>query len=127
MRWTRWRAGCVTPGCGTAGARIGRSINYVPGLNVDADGTPKIDGILADDSATGLWQPIVMQEGKDALFATERERAGFVPQIDVTHQMYNAETPGDRPSWVSKRQSARGNRAWRGPVPSSSMRWTGLK
>jgi hypothetical protein len=85
----------------SAGARIGRSINYVPGLNLAPDGKRYIDGILADDSATGLWQPVIMRDGKDVLFASDAERAAFVPQIDITHQMYNAETPGDRPDYVS--------------------------
>ncbi len=85
----------------SAGGRIGRSINYVPGLNIGPDGKPFIDGILSDDSATGLWLPIVMKNGKDVLLATEQERQRFVPQIDVTHQMYNRETPGERPEWIS--------------------------
>ena len=97
----------------SAGGRIGRSINYVPGLNVGPDGRPIIDGILSDDSATGLWLPVVMKDGKDVLFATDAEKAAFVPQIDVSHQMYNREAPGDRPDWVStsylenKRNNAR--------------------
>ena len=54
-----------------------------------------------------------MKDGKDVLFATDAEKAAFVPQIDVTHQMYNREAPGDRPDWVStsylenKRNNAR--------------------
>jgi hypothetical protein len=85
----------------SAGGRLGRSINYVPGLNERPDGGVWIDGILSDDSATGLWQPVVIQDGKDVLFATDAGRARFVPQIDITHQMYNRETPGERPPWVS--------------------------
>lgn len=85
----------------SAGGRVGRSLNYVPGLNVGPDGKPRIDGILVDDSATGLWQPVVMKDGRDVLLATAADRAAFVPQIDVTHQLYNAEAPGERPDWVS--------------------------
>jgi hypothetical protein len=97
----------------SAGGRVGRSLNYVPGLNLAPDGKKVFDGILADDSATGLWLPIVMKDGKDVLFATDAEKAGFVPQLEITHQMYNAESPGEKAPWVStsylwnKRQNAR--------------------
>lgn len=97
----------------SAGGRIGRSLNYTPGLNRAPDGKPVFDGILADDSATGLWLPIVMKDGKDVLFATEAERAGFVPQLEVTHQLYNAVSPGEKAAWASanyllnKRENAR--------------------
>jgi hypothetical protein len=85
----------------SAGGRIGRSLNYVAGLNRRTGGRPFFDGILADDAATGLWLPVVMKDGRDVLFATEAERAAFVPQIDLTHQMYNAESPGEKAPWVS--------------------------
>lgn len=97
----------------SAGGRIGRSLNYVPGLNRDHSGRPVFDGILADDSATGLWLPIVMKDGRDVLFETEEAKAAFVPQLDVSHQMYHAESPGEKAPWVStnylvnKRQNAR--------------------
>ncbi len=85
----------------SAGGRIGRSINYTPGLNKGADGKAVFDGILADDSATGLWLPVVMKDGKDVLFATDAEKAAFVPQLEVSHQMYNAESPGEKAPWIS--------------------------
>ncbi|HEX9562886.1 MAG TPA: hypothetical protein VF981_02900 [Gemmatimonadaceae bacterium] len=87
----------------SAGARIGRSLNYTPGLNADARGEPVIDGFLLDDSATGLWLPVVMREGRDVLFATEADRAAFRPQIEIVHQMYNSiwERAPERPDWVS--------------------------
>ncbi len=44
----------------SAGARIGRSINYTPGLNTAANGNPVYDGFLMDDSATGF-----MATGRD--------------------------------------------------------------
>lgn len=97
----------------SAGGRIGRSLNYVPGLNRDPAGRPVFDGILAGDSATGLWLPIVMKQGRDVLFSTDAERAAFVPQLEVTHQMYNSESPGEKAPWIStnylenKRQNAR--------------------
>jgi len=31
--------------------------------------------------------PVVMKGGRDVLFATDAEKAAFVPQIDITHQM----------------------------------------
>jgi hypothetical protein len=97
----------------SAGGRLGRSLNYVPGLNVGRDGKRVFDGILADDSATGLWLPVVMKDGADVLFATDAQKAAFVPQLEVTHQMYNAESPGEKAPWIStnylqnKRQNAR--------------------
>ncbi|MBA2305865.1 MAG: hypothetical protein H0W08_24975 [Acidobacteria bacterium] len=97
----------------SAGGRIGRSLNYTPGLNRNVAGQPVFDGILADDSATGLWLPVVMKNGKDVLFETDAARAGFVPQLEISHQMYNAESPGEKAPWVStnylenKRQNAR--------------------
>lgn len=97
----------------SAGARIGRGLNYTPGLNRGRDGAPAFDGILADDGAAGGWLPVVLKEGKDVLFASDAERAAFVPQLDVTHQMYNNIWPSQRPSWMSpsylenKRNNAR--------------------
>ena len=85
----------------SAGGRIGRGINYTPGLNVGRDGKPAFDGIMADDSAAGGWLPVVMKDGKDVLFQTDAERAGFVPQIDVTHQLYNNVWDRERPEWIT--------------------------
>lgn len=99
----------------SAGARIGRSLNYTPGLNVRARGEPVFDGFLLDDAATGLWLPVVMRDGRDVLLATAADRAAFRPQIEIVHQMYNSiwERASERPDWVSasylanKRQNAR--------------------
>jgi hypothetical protein len=97
----------------SAGARMGRGLNYTPGLNVGEGGRPVFDGILADDGAAGGWLPVVMRDGKDVLFARESERAAFVPQIDVSHQMYNNIWPPKKPDWMSpsylenKRNNAR--------------------
>jgi hypothetical protein len=85
----------------SAGARIGRTLNYTPNLNRGRDGKPVFDGILADDSATGLWLPVVMRDGKDVSLVTDAEKAAFVPQLEVTHQMYNAESPGEKAPWIS--------------------------
>jgi hypothetical protein len=97
----------------SAGARMGRGLNYTPSLNRGADGKPIFDGILADDGAAGGWLPVVMKDGKDVLFATEADKAAFVPQIDVSHQMYNNIWPPKKPDWMSasylenKRNNAR--------------------
>lgn len=87
----------------SAGARIGRSTNYTPGLNVDAEGGAVFDGFLLDDSATGLWLPVVMRDGRDVLLGTEEDRAAFRPQIEIVHQLYTKvwERAPDRPDWVS--------------------------
>ena len=97
----------------SAGARIGHSINYTPGLNVGRDGKRFYDGLLLDDPAAGTWYPVVMKDGKDVLFTTAAEKAAFVPQIDVAHQMYNNIWPPNHPDWMSssylenKRNNAR--------------------
>jgi hypothetical protein len=87
----------------SAGARIGRSLNYLQRLNVNARGEPVFDGFLLDDAATGLWLPVVMENGRDVLLATDADRAAFRPQVELVHQMYNAmwERAPDRPDWVS--------------------------
>jgi hypothetical protein len=97
----------------SAGARIGHAVNYAPGLNADRDGKRLFDGILADDPAAGTWYPVVMKGGKDVLFSTAAEKAAFVPQIDVAHQMYNNIWEPKHPAWMSdsylenKRNNAR--------------------
>jgi hypothetical protein len=85
----------------SAGARIGHDVNYAPGLNVGRDGNRFFDGILADDPAAGTWYPVVMKGGKDVLFTTDAEKAAFVPQIDVVHQMYNNIWAPHHPAWMS--------------------------
>jgi hypothetical protein len=97
----------------SAGARIGRGINYTPGLNRARDGRPVFDGMLLDDSAAGTWLPVVMKDGRDVLFASDAEKSAFVPQLEVTHQMYNNIWPLKTPDFVSssylvnKRNNAR--------------------
>jgi Alpha/beta hydrolase domain len=85
----------------SAGARIGRGLNYTPGLNVGRDGKPFFDGFLNDDPAAGTWYPVVMKDGRDALLTTDTAKAAFAPQIDVAHQMYNNIWPPKHPSWMS--------------------------
>ena len=97
----------------SAGARIGRGINYTPGLNRGRDGKAMFDGILADDGAAGGWLPVVMKGGKDVLLTSAADKAAFVPQLDVSHQMYNNIWPSKRPDYMSnsylanKRNNAR--------------------
>jgi Alpha/beta hydrolase domain len=97
----------------SAGARIGHAVNYAPGLNVGRDGKRFFDGILADDPAAGTWYPVVMKDGKDVLLSTDTEKAAFVPEIDVAHQMYNNIWEPKHPAWMSdsylenKRNNAR--------------------
>jgi hypothetical protein len=97
----------------SAGARMARGLNYTPGLNRGEGGRPIFDGILADDGAAGGWLPVVFKDGKDVLLASEAAKAAFVPQIDVSHQMYNNIWPPKKPDWMSasylenKRNNAR--------------------
>ncbi len=97
----------------SAGARIGHSINYTPGLNVGRNGQRFFDGLLLDDPAAGTWYPVVMKDGKDVLLMTAADKAPFVPQIDIAHQMYNNIWPPQHPAWMSssylenKRNNAR--------------------
>jgi hypothetical protein len=97
----------------SAGARIGHSINYTPGLNTTRDGKRFFDGLLLDDPAAGTWYPVVMKDGKDVLLRSAADKAAFVPQIDVAHQMYNNIWPAHHPAWMSssylenKRNNAR--------------------
>jgi hypothetical protein len=97
----------------SAGARIGRGLNYTAGLNVGRDGKPFFDGILADDGAAGGWLPVLMKDGKDVLLTGAAEQAAFVPQIDISHQMYNNIWPSKRAEYMSpsylanKRNNAR--------------------
>jgi len=97
----------------SAGARIGRGLNYTPKLNTRRDGRVFFDGVLADDGAAGGWLPVVMKDGKDVLFATDADKASFVPQIDISHQMYNNIWPSKRAPFMSssylenKRNNAR--------------------
>ena len=97
----------------SAGARIGHSLNYTPGLNVGRDGKRFFDGLLNDDPAAGTWYPVVMKDGKDVLLTSAADKGAFVPQIDVAHQMYNNIWPPKHPDWMSssylenKRNNAR--------------------
>ena len=86
----------------SAGARIGRGLNYTPGLNVGRDGKPAFDGFLPDDGAAGGWLPVVMKDGKDVLLVSDADKAAFLPQLDVSHQMYNNIWDHPMPDFMSK-------------------------
>ena len=85
----------------SAGARIGRGLNYTPGLNAGRDGRRFFDGFLNDDPAAGTWYPVMMKDGRDVLLESEADKAAFVLQIDVVHQMYNNIWPPKHPAWMS--------------------------
>jgi hypothetical protein len=97
----------------SAGARIGRGMNYTAGLNRGRDGRPAFDGFILDDPAAGTWLPVVMKDGRDVLLTSDAEKAAFVPQIEVWHQMYNNIWPVERAPFMSdsyltnKRQNGR--------------------
>jgi hypothetical protein len=76
----------------SSGAMQGRIINYVPAVNHDRDGRV-FDGLLLDDCGGGVPRPV-----------SAPQRAAFVPQIDVTHGLYDA--PGGPPILTYKRENA---------------------
>jgi hypothetical protein len=76
-------------------------LNFAPGANQSRTGGPIIDGILADDCGNGLYLPVAFRDGQDVLFHDEQQRAAFVPQIDLTRQLYNP-----RSYLAAKRQTA---------------------
>ena len=86
----------------SAGGHSARGMNYISGTNVGSDGRRIFDGFLVDDSAAGTWLPVVMKDGVDVLFASESERARVVPQLEVSHLLYNAiwNYP-DRPAYLT--------------------------
>lgn len=86
----------------SAGARVGRLVNYIPDLNQSTDGKPLIDGFLLDDSASGLWLPVLYRDGQDVLFTKPEDQAAFTKQLDITHLLYNAIKDEPAPAWVSE-------------------------
>ena len=87
----------------SAGGFLGRLVQYLPGANRGDDGQPVFDGFLIGDAGAGFWLPVLAVGGKDTLFVGD-DRARFVPQIDITHQLYLGE-PGD--GLDRKRENAR--------------------
>ena len=72
----------------SGGGRTGRIMNYVPGANLDADGTRIVDGYLLDDAGGGVPFPVMFRDGQDVLLQSARDREAFAPQIDVSHALY---------------------------------------
>ena len=71
----------------SGGGVTGRVVN-VSGANVRPDGGAVIDGFLLDDPGNGLYLPVVIDQGRDVLLASAREREHFRPQIDISRQLY---------------------------------------
>lgn len=84
----------------SAGGRNGRLANYIPGLNRGGGGSV-IDGFLIDDAGAGLWLPVLWEGGEDRLLMRGQDRAQFMPQMDITHLLYNALKDEPSPEWVS--------------------------
>lgn len=76
----------------SAGGSLGRLMNYVPGANRDATGNPLFTGFIVDDAGGGYFQPRLLVDGRDVLFASPADRAAFAPQLEVAHQAYTGET-----------------------------------
>jgi len=98
----------------SAGGMIGRFVNYAPGENIDDDGELIIDGFLNHDA--GSFLPVLMKNGDNVLFVSEKERRDFVKTIEIAHLLNSgrADGPGrDLPSWmapvhlVNKRMNAK--------------------
>ncbi len=88
----------------SAGGMNGRLVNYVPGLNLDENGEPIIDGFLNHDTAGGMYIPIVEEDGVDTLFVTEEQRRHFAKTIEIPHLLYTNRSDlrgGIVPQWMS--------------------------
>ncbi len=78
----------------SSGGMQARILNYVPGINRDADGTPCFDGLLVDDCGGGVPRPLLGPPPRET----------FVPQIELTHLLYAG---GPAPNVVAyKRENA---------------------
>lgn len=86
----------------SAGASLGRLLNYVPDVNVRRDGARMFDGFIIDDAGGGWYMPTlnfrrvhvtedgfsVEAEPRDRLVFDQARRDAFAPQIDLVHQAY---------------------------------------
>ena len=77
----------------SAGAMMGRLIQYQPGANIGGDGRRLFDAFLLDDAGGGMWLPVLKTDGKDTLFAGDDAKR-FVHQIDLSHQLYLGDDGG---------------------------------
>lgn len=87
----------------SAGAFLGRLVQYHPGFNRDDDGSPMFDGFIMDDAGGGDWRPILMVDGRDTLLVSDADKQKFVPQIDISHQL---DAGDDNASIKKKRENA---------------------
>jgi len=86
----------------SAGGFLGRLVHYLPGANLGDDGRPLFDAFLIGDAGSGMWLPVLKVDGKDTLFVGD-DRARFIPQIDISHQLYAGE---DNDNLPRKRENA---------------------
>jgi len=77
----------------SAGAMMGRLVQYQPGANVGVDGRRLFDAFLLDDAGSGMWLPILKADGKDTLLVGG-DAGRFVHQIDLSHQLYLGDDGG---------------------------------
>ena len=96
----------------SAGARIGRGINYTSGLNRGPDGRTAFDGFLLDDPAAGTWLPVVMKDGRDVLpldrGRESRVRAAVRSVAQCQQHLAGKRAPYMSDSYLAnKRQNAR--------------------
>jgi hypothetical protein len=85
----------------SAGASIGRIINYSRGVNADPDGNRVFDGFIMDDAGGGWYMPTLnfrrvdlaensfrVEPAEDQLKVDEAMVERFAHQIDLVHQAY---------------------------------------
>ena len=77
----------------SAGAMMGRLVQYQPGANVGVDGRRLFDAFLLDDAGSGMWLPVLKADGKDTLLVGG-DAGQFVHQIDLSHQLYLGDDGG---------------------------------
>lgn len=87
----------------SAGAFLGRVVQYHPGFNRDDDGGSMFDGFILDDAGGGDFRPFMMVDGKDVILASDEDKRRFVPQIDISHELDAGEGDG---SLKKKRDNA---------------------
>jgi len=71
----------------SAGAFLGRVVQYHSGFNRDDDGSAMFDGFILDDAGGGDFRPVMLVDGKDVILASDEDKRRFAPQIDISHQL----------------------------------------
>ena len=87
----------------SAGAFLGRVVQYHPGFNRDDDDSAMFDGFILDDAGGGDFRPVMLVDGKDVILASDEDKHRFVPQIDISHQL---DVGDDNASIKKKRENA---------------------